>query len=64
MTEILYGIAGTYIVALLVWCALVLIWNALAPKLEAMFERRANRKKHALRAENIPGTTGYRIKTR
>lgn len=65
MTEILYGIAGTYIVALLVWCALVLIWNALAPKLEAMLDRRrANRKKHVLRAENIPGTTGYRIKTR
>ncbi len=65
MTEILYGIAGTYIVALLIWCVACVVWNALTPKLYGILERRRkNKHTSVLHLENIPGTTGYRIKAR
>lgn len=65
MADVLYEIMLVYLVALLVWCALVIVWNALAPKLsDALERRRAKRRARVLHVENIPGTTGYRIKAR
>ena len=65
MTEILYDITAMYLIALLVWCVACLVWWKVSPKLSDMLERRCQKRRaRVLHAENIPGTTGYRIKTR